>query len=193
MKFRNIQWNKVLPVLVLLFMVAYVFSPNLKSLLVRGLMKVGFFKPEIPTITTNGKYEAAPNVVLEDINNNTINLEDAKGKVVFINFWATWCPPCLAELPSVNSLYEKVKDNPNVVFLTVDIDRDLHKSTNFLQIHDYHFPVYSAVGADKLYNQGIPTTLVINKKGEIVFSHFNRANYDSDQFEKFLSDLAKQQ
>jgi len=192
MKFKNIQWNKILPVLVVLFMMAYVFSPRLKSLLVRGLMGVGFYKPDIPAITANGKYKPIPRVQLQDINNNIINLEDEKGKVVFINFWATWCPPCLAELPYINSLYGKLKNNPNVVFVTVDIDADLPKSTQFLQRRDYNFPVYFAIGAHELYNDGIPTTLVLNKKGQIVFSHFGRANYDSDQFKAFIDKLVEQ-
>jgi thiol-disulfide isomerase/thioredoxin len=192
MNLKKIKLDKVLPVLLLFFVVAYVASPNLKSWLTRGLMAVGFFKPDIPQVKSNGQYQPAPSVQLQTSDGKTINLQDQKGKVVFINFWATWCPPCLAELPTINALYEKVKGNPDVVFVTVDIDGDLPKSTKFLQAKDYGFPVYAATGAEKLYNEGIPTTLVIDKKGGIVFSHFNRANYNSDQFEKFIDDLAKQ-
>lgn len=192
MNLKKIKLDKVLPVLLLLFMAAYVFSPNLKSWITKGLMTVGFFKPDIPQLKPNVQYQPAPPVQLQTPDRKTINLQDEKGKVVFINFWATWCPPCLAELPTINALYEKEKGNPNVAFVTVDIDGDLPKSTKFLQIKDYTFPVYSATGAEKLYNEGIPTTLVIDKKGNIVFSHFNRANYNSDQFKKFLDDLAKQ-
>jgi thiol-disulfide isomerase/thioredoxin len=192
MNLKKIQWNKVLPVLLLFFLIAYVSSPQLKNWLTGGLMQVGFFKPDIPEIKSNDHYSPAPSIQLEDINNRAFNLEDKKGKVVFINFWATWCPPCLAELPSINALYEKEKNNPDVEFITVDIDRELAKTAKFMQLKEYHFPVYEAYGADKLYNQGIPTTLVVDKKGNIVFSHFNRANYSSDQFEKFIDKLAKQ-
>lgn len=192
MNLNKIQLDKVLPVLLLFFLLAYVFSPNLKSWITRGLMTAGFFKPDIPQLRLNGQYQPAPAVQLQTTSGQMISLADEKGKVVFINFWATWCPPCLAELPTVNALYEKEKNNPNIVFMTVDIDHDLAKSTKFLQIKGYGFPVYAATGAEKLYNEGIPTTLVIDKKGGIVFSHFNRANYNSDQFEKFLDDLAKQ-
>jgi thiol-disulfide isomerase/thioredoxin len=192
MKLKKIPWNKILPVLLLFFLITYIFSPKLKSYMVKGLMAVGFFKPDIPEIKPNGQYKPAPLIQLYDINNNSINLQDEKGKVVFMNFWATWCPPCLAELPSINALYEKEKNNPGIVFVTVDIDKDLPKSTKFLQANDYHFPVYAALGAEKLYQEGIPTTLVINKEGAIVFSHFNRANYSGDQFAQFIEKLAKQ-
>lgn len=192
MNLKKIKLDKVLPALLLLFLVAYVVSPGLKSWMIRGLMSVGFFKPDIPQLKPNVTYQQAPPIQLKTLAGQVINLQDQQGKVVFINFWATWCPPCLAELPTINALYEKVKGNPNVVFVTVDIDSDLPKSTKFLQLKDYTFPVYSAIGAEKLYNNGIPTTLVIDKKGSIVFSHFNRANYSSDQFEKFIDGLAKQ-
>ncbi|MGZ3999211.1 MAG: TlpA family protein disulfide reductase [Mucilaginibacter sp.] len=192
MNLKKIKLDKVLPVLLLFFMVAYVLSPGLKSWITRGLMSVGFFKPDIPQLRPGTQYQPAPPIQLQTPDGKTINLPDEKGKVIFINFWATWCPPCLAELPTINALYEKIKGNPNVVFVTVDIDGDLPKSTKFLLLKDYGFPVYAAVGAEKLYSEGIPTTLVIDMKGSIVYSHFNRANYSSDQFEKFIDDLAKQ-
>jgi len=192
MNLKKIKLDKVLPALLLLFLVTYVVSPGLKSWMIRGLMSVGFFKPDIPQLKPNTTYQPAPPIQLKTPAGQVINLQDQQGKVVFINFWATWCPPCRAEMPTINALYEKEKGNPNVVFVTVDIDSDLPKSTKFLQLKGYGFPVYSAIGAEKLYNEGIPTTLVIDKKGNIVFSHFNRANYNSDQFKKFLDDLAKQ-
>jgi thiol-disulfide isomerase/thioredoxin len=192
MKLKKIQWNQVLPVFVLFFLLAYVFSSSLKIWINRGLMEVGFFKPDVPQIKADGNYSPAPDIQLYDIKNDSINLPDKKGKVVFINFWATWCPPCLAELPSINALYQKEKNNPNVVFITVDVDGDLPASTRFLQIKDYDFPVYKAPGAEQLYHEGIPTTLVINKKGKIVFKHFNRANYDSEQFAQFIDKLTRQ-
>jgi thiol-disulfide isomerase/thioredoxin len=158
-----------------------------------GLMMLGFFKPDIPK--PGEKPMPAPQMQVQDINGRTTDLQQLKGKVVFINFWATWCPPCLAELPSINALYQKVKDNPNIVFITVDVDNNLQKSTQFLQNKGYTFAVYGGGPAqvtDKLYENGIPTTLVIDKKGNIVFSHFNRANYDDEKFERFLTGLSKQ-
>src|SRR3569833_1485900 len=192
MNLKKIQWDKVILVLVLFFMIAYVSSPHLKSWITRGLMQVGFFKPDIPDIKPDSKFTPAPAIQIEDSNNKVFTLQDEKGKVVFINFWATWCPPCLAELPSINALYEKEKNNPDVVFITVDIDKELAKTAKFMQLKKYSFPVYIAYEANKLYNVGISTTLVINKKGDIVFSHFNRANYNSDQFEAFIDKLVKQ-
>ncbi len=158
-----------------------------------GLMMIGFFKPDIPK--PGEKPIPAPRMQVQDINGKITDLQQLKGKVVFVNFWATWCPPCLAELPSINALYQKVKSNPDIVFLTVDIDNNLQKSTQFLQNKGYTFTVYGGTPAqvpDKLYENGIPTTFVIDKKGNVVFSHFNRANYNDDKFEQFITALSNQ-
>ncbi len=160
-----------------------------------GLMALGFFKPDIPPLKDRQNLNPAPAMLARSLQGNTVNLQQEKGKVIFVNFWATWCPPCLAELPSINGLYQKVKNNPNILFVTVDVDNNLEKSTQFIREKGYDLPVYGGDPIhvpDKLYENGIPTTLVIDKKGDVVFTHFNRANYDSDEFEQFIIGLTKQ-
>jgi thiol-disulfide isomerase/thioredoxin len=192
MNLKRITFDRMLTVLLVIFVVAYLYSPRVKSWVIMGLMMVGFFKPDIPKPTE--KSIPAPQMQVQDINGHVTDLQQLKGNVVFVNFWAMWCAPCLAELPSVNALYQKVKSNPNIVFLTVDIDNNLQKSTQFLQSKGYTFTVYGGSSAqvpDKLYENGIPTTLVIDKRGNIVFSHFNRANYNDDKFTAYLIGLSK--
>jgi thiol-disulfide isomerase/thioredoxin len=193
MNLRKITFDRILTVLLLLFIVAYLRSPRVKSWVIMGMMMLGFFKPDIPK--PGEKSVPAPQMQVQDINGKVTDLQQLKGKVVFINFWATWCPPCLAELPSINALYQKVKNNPDIVFLTVDVDNNLQKSTLFLQNKGYNFKAYGGNTAqvpDKFYENGIPTTLVIDKKGNIVFTHFNRANYDNDEFIAYMTGLTKQ-
>lgn len=159
-----------------------------------GLMLVGFFRPSIPAAKPGEKLMPAPAMIVQGIDGKVINLQQQKGKVVFINFWATWCPPCLAELPSVNDLYLKLKDNPDVVFLTIDVDGTLSKSSRFLKGKGYSFKVYSRQNElpKQFFSGSIPTTLVIDKKGLVVFNHIDRANYDDDKFTQYLIGLSKQ-
>jgi len=195
MNLRKITWSQISTALLFLFVVALLYSPRLKSWVIMGLMTIGFFKPDIPQPKPGDKREPVPAMLVHNTDGKRVDLQQQKGKVVFINFWATWCPPCLAELPSVNALYQKVKTDTNVVFITVDVDNDLIKSTQFIHNKGYTFPVYGGSPADvpdKFYSNGIPTTLVVDKKGNIVFSHFNRANYDDQAFTEFISELAKQ-
>lgn len=187
--------NNIFSVLLLVLAVVYFFSPKLKSWTIMGLMMMGFFKPDIPQHQPGEKLQQAPAMRVQSIDGKVIDLQQQKGKVVFINFWATWCPPCLAELPSINSFYQKEKNNPDIVFITVDIDNNLPKSTQFMSKKGYALPVYGmspGSPGEKLYDDGIPATYVVDKKGNIVFSHLNRANYDNDQFGQFIAGLCKQ-
>ena len=75
----------------------------------------------------------ATDVSFKDKSGNVVQLNDLKGKVVFINFWATWCPPCIHELPSIDQLRQSLKDNKDIVFLMVDVDGDIDKSSAFME------------------------------------------------------------
>src|SRR5690606_16804378 len=114
-----------------------------------------------------------------------------KGKVIFLNFWATWCPPCIAEMPSVNALYNRFKDNKSVAFVLVDADGKMKSAQAFMEKHKHDLPVYIPAGQipGQLFRGSLPTTLIINKKGEIVFGHEGMADYNSDQVVKFMNDL----
>lgn len=160
-----------------------------------GFLLLGFFKPPIPQVKPGEKLPQGPAMIVQNSDGKVIDLQQQKGKVVFINFWATWCPPCLAELPSINGFYQKTKSNPNIVFLSVDVDNDLTKSALFLQKKGYLFPVYGGTLNTlprQFFSGSIPTTLVIDKKGFIVFNHIGHANYDDDQFAQYIIGLSKQ-
>lgn len=136
----------------------------------------------------------APAMVVHTAGGKTIDLQQQKGKVVFINFWATWCPPCLAEMPTVNNFYEKVKSDTNIVFLAIDVDNRLNNSSAYMKKQGYQIPVYGGNldGLPTTFFSGtIPTTLVIDKRGLVVFNHAGKASYDGDEFTRFVTGLAK--
>jgi thiol-disulfide isomerase/thioredoxin len=195
MKIKKITLSQIFTALLVLFVAAYLYSNHVKSWVIMGLMMIGFFKPHIQEVKPGEKLPQAPAMVVQSNTGKVIDLQQQKGKVVFINFWATWCPPCLAELPSVNSLYLKVKDNPNIVFLSVDVDNTLPKSTLLLQKRGYQFPVYSAA-VDRLppsfFSGTIPTTVIVDKKGFVVYNHVNSADYDDDKFTQYIIGLSNQ-
>jgi len=109
------------------------------------------------------------NVTFQDGNGKLIALNDLKGKVVFINFWATWCPPCIQEMPSINELKAKFEGNENIVFLMVDVDGKHQRSQAFMDKRKYNFSVYFPHSEiPKEYLAGaIPTTVILDKKGAI--------------------------
>lgn len=117
-------------------------------------------------------------------------LTEAKGKVVFINFWATWCPPCVAEMPDLQELYNQYKDD--VVFLFVAND-EREKVQNFMQKKGYRLPVYyeNSAPPKDLEHPSIPTTYVIDKEGKIVLKKVGAASWNSEAMFETLDALLK--
>lgn len=124
-----------------------------------------------------------------DINGNTLSPDSLKNKVVFLNIWATWCGPCRAEMPTIQNLYEGLK-NEDIVFVMLSVDRKDPdtKVREFLAKNTYTFPVYILKGAPttQLKVPNIPTTYIISKGGKIIRKEVGMRNYDTGRFRKFL-------
>lgn len=191
---RKLSIGNILYGLLMVAISVTLVNPKAKSLLIRGLMSVGLFQPHIPNPLA-AKQLPTPsfNISFRDTESRVINISELKGKVIFINFWATWCPPCIAEMPSVNELYTHFKNNPNIVFIFVDVDNDYSKAKSFLQKNNYHLPIYTQVGQipDSLMDGTIPTTLIFDKNGSLVYQHSSVADYSSSKFQDFLSSISK--
>ena len=114
-----------------------------------------------------------------------VSLADYKGQVIIINNWATWCPPCVAEMPSLQKLYDTYKDK--AVFLFVAHDKP-EKVKLFLEKRKMHIPVYYPLEnpPSQLSANSIPTTFIINKQGEIVVKKTGAADWNSGQIHKIL-------
>lgn len=125
---------------------------------------------------------------LIDLQGNTLSFQDLKGKVVFVNFWATWCPPCVAELPSLVRLHQEY--GSKVVFAFVAEDEE-EKVRKFLVKKGYQLPVYFETSRtpDLLFSQTIPATYIISKSGEIVVKEFGVAKWDSNRNKQLLEEL----
>jgi len=131
------------------------------------------------------------NFTIKDLKGNKVSFDQYKGKVVFINLWATWCGPCKAEMPGIQSLSEKLKDEPiEFVMLSVDKEAALPKVTSYLEKNQYTFPVFMPHGyvPDQLQVPSIPTTFIISKEGKIVLKEVGTRNYDTRKMVKFLVD-----
>lgn len=166
-------------------------NPAAKSYLIRGLMAVGFFKPDPAGYARHHEVFAnLPDYRYKDSTGNIISLSGLKQKVVFVNYWATWCPPCLAEMPSINKLYEKLKNNPKIVFIMVDVDNDPARASIFLQKHSYNLPLYTSLNQlpDTLLGGTIPTTLIFGKDGSLKYKHSGAVDYSGDKFKEFLEE-----
>lgn len=109
------------------------------------------------------------------------NLADFRGKVVFLNFWGSWCPPCVEEMPGIQKLYETKGDQMVIVLITMKDKPE--KFVPFLQENHYSMPVYEASSLlpKQLIPGSFPTTYILNKKGEIVLKEIKSVDWGSDE------------
>lgn len=181
------HWSNLLFIIVISLLV---FHPNAKAWVLRQLFSVGLFKADISEPKADTR---SYTLSFTGMNGEVVNTNDLKGKVVFINFWATWCPPCRAEMPSINQLYNKFKTDDRFVFLMVDADGNLSSSKDYMEKHNFDLQVYASSGAvpEQLYSGTLPTTIVLGKNNELVFKHEGISNYNSKNFEEQLRTLAE--
>ncbi|MBC7653125.1 MAG: TlpA family protein disulfide reductase [Oligoflexus sp.] len=179
--------------LMILFIITMLIVPGVKSSVIQGLMNIGLFQPDISDNQEN-KTLVDNSVAFKGQDGETISLNDLKSKVVFINFWATWCPPCIAEMPAINKMKQHFKDDNNVVILMVDADNNLKKSVQFMKRKKYDLSVFLPATSipENMFQSSLPTTLVIDKKGQIVFKHEGAADYKNQKFIDFMDKLRKE-
>lgn len=166
--------------------------PEVKATMIRGLMTAGLFQPDTANMEKTNNM-ISDEVVFADVKRKKVSLSSLKGKVVFINFWATWCPPCRAEMPSIQKLYTRFKNNKNVVFLLVDADGKPDLSANFMERRGFDLPVCTMVSEvpQNLFSGTLPTTAILDKSGRIVYTGLGAADYSSPKVIAFIEQLLK--
>ena len=128
---------------------------------------------------------------LKDLDGKELSLSDLKGKKVFINFWATWCPPCKAEMPEIEKIYQETKDS-DLVIVAIEIGEPLSTVKPFINNNKYNFKVLLDLDqsvATKYGISAIPTSYFIDKNGNIVSK--NVGAMDIDQMKASIKALDK--
>lgn len=116
---------------------------------------------------------------LTDLNDQPVDLTNYKGKTVFINFWATWCKPCLEEMPSIKKAMDILK-NENIEFLFASEETD-EQLESFKAEHDYEFNFVNARNLEELNIVGLPTTFIFNAEGQLAFSEMGKRNWEEKE------------
>jgi len=125
---------------------------------------------------------------LTSLDGEKISLASSEEKVVLINFWATWCPPCVAEMPSLQDLYNDYGDKVDFYFVSME---DPEKITRFMNKKGYDFPVYIPIQEvpNAIKSNSLPTTYVISKTGNIVIDKSGAADWNSKKVREVLDQL----
>lgn len=141
---------------------------------------IGVLVVFIVGFTASKSDKPLPEAELVDRNNKPVSLSAFKGKVVFINNWASWCPPCIAEMPSIQQLKTKLKSE-DIIFVMVSFDESHEKATAFMKKKGYDFDVYYPGNKYPYATESIPATFIIDKSGKVVIEHTVIADYASNE------------
>ena len=115
-------------------------------------------------------------------------MEEFRGKVIFFNQWATWCMPCVMEMPSIDRLYRSV--DPQEVAFVIVTSEDAGTVRDFVDGKEWGMPIYVVDEVpDDLVNEIIPYTMIVHPEGRIAFAHQGAGNYDTDSAREFLNAL----
>ena len=162
----------------------------------RGLLATGLMNPDVAEITqikdnqdvslTSNLTKANFNLKLTDRDGNTRSLEEFKGKVIFLNLWATWCPPCIAEMPGIDKLHEEMGDE--IAFVMLSFDDDFEKAKDFDKRKGYDLPIYAPASnlPEMFQSSALPTTYIIDAAGNLALTHEGMADYSEQEFKDFL-------
>jgi peroxiredoxin len=145
------------------------------------------FKAALEKLAADDQRRASADFTLRDLSGKEWTLSSLRGKVVLVNFWATWCPPCRKEMPDLASLYSRFEKN-GLVVLAIS-DEDVAKVEPFLHEHHYPFPILLDPGrmVNKLFVvEGIPKSFVYDREGKLVATAIDMRTTD-----QFLAMLAK--
>ena len=127
--------------------------------------------------------QAAPDFTLKTVDGRQVRLSDLRGKVVLLNFWATWCPPCKAEMPDLNALHREYGDAHDFTVLGVDVEEQQPEVTAFWQQNGISFPLAldtaGAVSTNLYHVRAMPTSLIIDRDGNIRDTWTGRISRDA--------------
>ena len=185
-----------LPVAVLALLLLTPLRPIVLGAMQRGLLATGLWNAEAPAATTpavlTGSVAYPHNLPMVTLDGQAVNLSDLKGKAVFVNLWASWCPPCRAEMPGIEALYKKV-DHSKIAFLMLSLDDDAAKAQQFVKSQGYTFPVYLRTGhlPAPFDSNSIPSTIILGPDGQVAARHDGMAEYDTPEFKASLENLVK--
>jgi|TARA_B110000037_G_scaffold122222_1_gene139609 thiol-disulfide isomerase/thioredoxin len=149
-----------------------------------------FEKPDLKNLVLIKNPKTYENVTFMDINQNIVNLDDFRGKLMILNFWATWCAPCKEEMPSLDDLQSNAKLN-NLKIFPINIGQeDISKSISFfkeLNIKNLDIYIDAPITLAKKFSlRGVPTTILFNKQGKEFARIMGSIDFNNEEFISWL-------
>lgn len=183
-------WKRQGSNILLVILIALFIIPQTRKPLAVGINRLFSFAPseiaeEKREVLTDYQWQ------LQKLSGERISFEEAEGQIAVVNLWATWCPPCIAEMPSFQKVFDDYGEKVNFYFVSQEERKVLEA---FLEKRELNLPIYQAltVSPKQLESNSLPTTYVISKSGEIVIKKIGAADWNSQGFRKLLEEMLRE-
>lgn len=180
--FKN-QWSNIIIIVIILAMII----PQTRKPIQIFVNKLISFAPSVNDEDDREKI-ADYNWVLENVRGKRVEFSEFENEVIVVNFWATWCPPCIAEMPSFQELYVDYQDKVTFLF----VSGEQHETVdNYMKRKRFTLPSYKmrTKAPEPMDGRTLPTTYVISKDGSIVIDKVGSADWNSESFRETLDEL----
>ncbi len=186
-RYKNKSWFHIFSDLLFYVFIILLLIPTTRMPLVAFVKKATLIAPLKISAPDNSKLEKSDyKWYVQSSEGENIYLEQLKGELIFLNFWATWCPPCVAEMPSIQSLYEEYGDKVKFIIVSRESPEVIHE---FVKKNEYTFPVFSqSVSEPEIFkSQSIPTSYLISPSGNIILKKKGAAKWDSRKIKELIN------
>ncbi|WP_430812020.1 MULTISPECIES: redoxin family protein [unclassified Carboxylicivirga] len=161
--------------------------PTSRKIVSSTIIRYSMFQPRESkelTYLSNNDYHWQ----LEDLDGNLLDFSTLKGQVIFLNFWATWCPPCIAEMPSIQRLYDDYKDSMAFVLVSQESKTILR---DFIDKKGYTFPIYvlRSRQPEVFTSRSIPASFLISAEGQMIMKKQGAARWDGSNVKELIDDM----
>lgn len=187
-KFKNKSWfGKITDLLFIVLVILLIIPGSRKELMTYG-SKLRMYLTSVEAKEQIQELKGTNSMVLQDSEGNRYTLDDFLDKPVFINYWASWCPPCRAEMPTIEELYKQ--HGSNVHFLIVS-NQPFSKQNEYLDKEGYDFPHYRLLSKPEgsFSYTVLPTSMVIAQNNKIILRKEGAVNWQSKKVKKIFNNL----
>ena len=188
-KFRKKRWYSKLFDALFVFLVIMLIIPSTRKEVMTYTSKVRMYLTPIEEKEEKKELTGKSTMVFRDGEGEQHNIGEYLDKPVFINYWATWCPPCRAEMPTLEKLYQQYGQDIHFLFIS---NQPMGKQQDFLNQHNYELPVYqlaSRPGGSFSYSV-LPTSLIINRENRVILRKEGAVNWQSKSVREIFDRLA---
>lgn len=189
-----IEWGVIGTIILVLYVTG--LHTQVIGTMQRALLWTGLMDAKPTEVNSEGPFlsEQDYRFVMAYTDNTTQTLAEMRGSVVFVNVWASWCPPCIAEMPTIETLYTELKGVEKIQFILLSMDEDREKAINFMERRDftvpYQFPASPIPAA--IRSTLLPTSYVISKEGQVIYEKRGIADYSTPAFRNWLVELSEE-